>query len=145
DEEGDEPFRQTLERHVPTDEIVFVTAVRIARGVRIVLEQENVAGDAVLTEPLLGLVQEILDDALARLVVDDEVRDVVALRSRVLGVEPGVEVQTSAVLQEDVGVAGAGNDLLEEIARDVVRRQTALAVQRAGEAVLVLESEDPPL
>ena len=38
-----------------------------------------------------------------------------------------------------------GDDLLEEVARDVVGRQAALAVQRAGEAVLVLEAEDPAL
>src|SRR5207249_7205545 len=40
-----------------------------------------------------------------------------------------------------VGVAGARNDLLEEVPGDVVRRQAPLAVQRAGEAVLVLQPE----
>src|SRR4029453_8048011 len=47
-----------------------------------------------------------------------------------------------AILEEDVGVARPGDDLLEEIAGDVVRRQAALAVQRAGEAVFVLQTED---
>jgi len=39
-------------------------------------------------------------------------------------VEPGVEVEARAVLEEDVRVAGAGDDLLEEVPRDVVGRQT---------------------
>src|SRR5262249_51127220 len=38
-----------------------------------------------------------------------------------------------------------GDDLLEEIPRDVVGREPPLAVQRAGEAVLVFETEDPAL
>mgnify|MGYP003296190190 CR=1 FL=1 len=98
-----------------------------------------------LAQPLLGLVQEVLDDALARLVVNDEVGDVVALRRGVLGVEARVEVEPRAVLEEYVGVAGAGDDLLEEVARDVVGRQAALAVERARQAVFVLEAEDARL
>ena len=52
----------------------------------------------VLAQALLGLMQELLDDALARLVVDDEVGDVVALGRGVLGVEADVEVEAGAVL-----------------------------------------------
>ena len=97
----------------------------------------------VLAQALLSLVPEVLDDPLARLVVADELGDVIALGRRVLGVEPGVEVEARAVLEEDVGVAGPGDDLLEEVPRDVVGRQATLAVQGAGETVLVLEAEDP--
>ena len=60
---------------------------------------------------------EVLEDPLARLVVTDELGDVIALGRRVLGVEPGVEVEARAVLEEDVGVAGPGDDLLEEVPR----------------------------
>src|SRR5262249_35074423 len=127
------------------DGIVLVAAVRVARGVRVVLEEEDRARDAVLAQALLRLMEEVLDDSLARLVVDDELGDVVAFRGRVLGMEPGVEVEPGAVLEEHVGVARAGDDLLEEIARDVVGAEAALTVERAGEAVLVLEAEDPAL
>ena len=145
DEEGDEPFGQPLEGHVPADQVVLVAAVGVAGGVRVVLEEQDVAGDAVFAEPLLRLVQQVLDDALARLVMDDEVGDVVALGRGVLGMEARVEIEAGAVLEEDVGVAGARDDLLEEVPRHVVGRQAALAVQGAGEAVLVLEAEDAPL
>ncbi len=145
DEEGDEPFGQPLKGHVAAHEVVLVAAVGVSRGVRVVLEQEDVARDSVLPQPLLCLVEEILDDALARLVVDDEIRDVVALRGGVLGVEAGVEIQARAVLEEDVGVARPGDDLLEQVAGDIVGREAALAVEGTGQAVLVLEAEDAPL
>ena len=122
-----------------------MAAVGVARGVRVVLEEQDVAGDPVLAQALFRLVEEILDDPLARLVVDDELDHVVALGRRVLGMEPGVEVQPGAVLEEHVRVACARDHFLEEIAGDVVRRESALSVQRAGETVLVLEAEDPAL
>src|SRR5262252_2230875 len=145
DEEGDEPLGQPLEGDVAAHQVVLVAAVGVPRGVRVVLEEKDVPRDAVLAQPLLRLVEEILHDALARLVVDDEVGDVVALGRGVLGMEAGVEVEARSVLQEDVGVARAGDDLLEEIASDVVGRQTSLAVEGAGQTVLVFEAEDAAL
>ena len=145
DEEGDEPFGQPLEGHVPAYQVVLVAAVGVSRGVGVVLEEENVAGDAVLTQPLLRLMQQILDDPFPRLVVDDEIGNVVALRSGVLGVEARVEVEPRPVFEEDVGVARSRDDLLEEVAGDVVGREPALAVEGTGQAVLVLEAEDAPL
>src|SRR3989454_1454444 len=145
DEEGDEPLGQPLEAHVPAHEVVLVAAVRIARRVGVVLEQEDVARDPVRAQALLGLVQEVFDDALARLVVNDELGHVVAFGRRVLGVEPRVEIQARSVLEEHVRVPRARDHLLEQVARDVVGAQAPLAVQGAGEAVLVLETEDPTL
>jgi hypothetical protein len=122
-----------------------VAAVGVAGRVRVVLEEQDIARDAVLAQPLLRLVQEILDDALAGLVVDDEIGDVVALGRRVFRVKARVEIEPRAIFEKDVGVAGAGNDLFEEVARDVVGREAPLAVERAGQAVLVLQTEDAPL
>src|SRR5206468_1232236 len=144
-EEGDEGLGESLERDVTRDQIVLVAAVGVTGRVGVVLEEQDVAGDPVLPQALLGLVQEVLDDALAGLVVDDQLGHVVALGRRVLGMEPGVEVEPGAVFQEDVRVAGAGNDLLEQVTGDVVGRQATLTVEGAGEAVLVLEAEDPTL
>src|SRR5712691_8712036 len=55
-----------------------------------------------------------------------------------------LEIEARAVLEKDVRVPSAGDDLLEQVAGDVVRRQPALTVESAGQAVLVLEPEDPP-
>ena len=92
-----------------------MTAVGVARRVGVVLEEEDVSGKPVLAQALLNLVPEVLDDPLARLVVADELDDVIALGRRVLGVESGVEVEARAVLEEDVCVASRGDDLLEEV------------------------------
>jgi hypothetical protein len=145
DEEGDERLGQSLERHVAGDQVVLVAPVRIAGRIGVVLEEQDVARDPVLPQALLGLVQEVLDDALAGLVVDDQLGDVVALGRRVLRVEPRVEVQPSAVLQEHIRVPGSRDHLLEQVPGDVIRGQAALAVEGAGEAVFVLETEDPAL
>src|SRR4029077_5676074 len=56
DEEGNERLGQALERHVARDQVVLVAAVGIAGRVGVVLEEQDVAGDPVLPQPLLGLV-----------------------------------------------------------------------------------------
>ena len=71
---------------MPADEVVLVAAVGVAGRVGVVLEQVDVAGDALLVQPLLGVDQQALEDPLARLVVHDEVGEVVALGRRVLRV-----------------------------------------------------------
>src|SRR5215831_6444469 len=145
DEKGDEPLGEPLEGDVTAHQIVLVATVGVPRGVGVVLEEENVPRDAVLAQPLLRLVEEILHDALPRLVVDDEVGDIVALGSGVLGMEARVEIEPRPVLQEDVGIARARDHLLEQVASDVVGRETPLAVEGAGQAVLVFEAEDSTL
>src|SRR5207245_4410535 len=126
-------------------EVVLVAAVGVAGGVRVVLEEKDVARDPVLVQVRLGLVPEVLDEALTGLVVAHQLGDVVALGRRVLGVESRVQIQPGAVLEEHVGVTGARDHSLEEVASDVVGGQAALAVEHTGEAVLVLEPEDPAL
>src|SRR5215472_7014346 len=122
-----------------------MTPVGITGRIRIVLEQQDISPHAVFPQARLGLAPDVVDDPLTRLVVDDELGDVIALGRRVLGVEPGVEVKARAVLEEDVRVAAAGDDLLEKVPRGVVGRQVKLPVQGVADTVLVLEAEDPAL
>ena len=129
---------------VALDEVVLVAAVGVAGGVGVVLEEEHLAADALLAQALLGAPHEPLEDALPRLVVHDEVGDRVALGRRVLGVAADVEVQPGAVLEEHVARPAPRDDPAEEVAGDLVGAQPALAAQRAGDAVLVLEPEDAP-
>ena len=56
-----------------------------------------------------------------------------------------VEVQARAVLEEDVGGAAPVHDPAEEVPCHLVGRQASLPAERAGDAVLVLEPEDPPV
>ena len=58
---------------------------------------------------------------------------------------PDVEVQPGAVLEEHVRRATPADHAPEQVAGDLVGRQATLPAQRAGDAVLVLEPEDPPV
>ena len=62
DEERDQHVGELREVAVALDEVVLVTAVRVARGVGVVLEQVDLAADAFLAEPLLGTAHEALED-----------------------------------------------------------------------------------
>ena len=122
-----------------------MAAVAVAGRVGVVLEEVDDAADALFAQTLLGDRQQLLEDALARLVVDDEVVDRVALGRGVLGVAADVEVEPCAVREEHVRAATPGHDPPEEVAGDFVGAEAALAAQGARDAVLVLEPEDPAL
>ena len=127
------------------DQVVLVAAVGVAGGVGVVLEQVDLAADALLAQTLLRAAHEALEDPLPRLVVDDEVLDRVALGGGVLGVAADVEVEARTVLEEHVARTAPRHDPAEQVAGDLVGAQPALSAERARDAVLVLESEDPAL
>ena len=151
--DDDLPGHQERDQHVgepaelagAADQVVLVAAVGVAGGVGVVLEQVDLAGDALVVQPLLGVEQQPLEDPLPRLVVGDQLDDVVALGRGVLGVAADVEVEPGAVAQEDVAAAAPADDLAEQVARHLVGAQPALALERARDAVLVLDPEDPPV
>ena len=87
------------------DEVVLVAAVGVAGGVGVVLEEVDVAGDALVVQALLGVDEQSLEDPLPRLVVGDQLDDVVALGGGVLRVAADVEVEPGAVAQEHVARA----------------------------------------
>ena len=145
DEERDQHFAEVTEVVAAARQVVLVTAVAVAGGVGVVLEQVDDAADAFLAQPLLGFDHEAFERALPRLVVDDEVADGVALGRGVFGVAADVEVQARAVLEEHVRGASPRHDAAEQVASDFVGAEAALATQRARDAVLVLEPEDAPL
>lgn len=145
DEEGQQHVGDPGELPGPGHQVVLVAAVGVARGVGVVLEQEDVAADALVGEPALGVHEEVLEDPLACFVVRDELGQVVALGRRVFRVRAHVEVEPGAVGQEHVGRASPRDDPPEEVARDLVGREPALAVKGARDPELGLDAKDPPL
>ena len=143
DEERDQDVGEAGEVALPLDEVVLVAAVGVAGRVGVVLEQVHLTPDALLPQPLLGRHEEALEDPLPRLVVDHHVVDGVALGGGVLGVGADVEVEPGPVLQEDVRRTAPGDHPTEKVAGHLVRAQAPLAPEGAGDAVLVLEAEDP--
>ena len=69
----------------------------------------------------------------------------VALGRGVLGVRADIEVQAGPVLQEDVRGPAPVHDPAEQVPGDLVGREAPLPAERAGDPVLVLEPEDPPV
>lgn len=105
DKERNEDVRQAGEFSVPGHEIVLVTAVRVAGRVGVVLEEIDVARDSLLVQAAFGIDEQAFENALARLVVRDQFRHVVAFGSCIFRMRTHVEVQTGAVPQEDIAAA----------------------------------------
>src|SRR6266536_2052461 len=145
DDERDQHVRQALELAVARHQVVLVAAVGVAGRVGVVLEQEDLAGDALFVQAGLGGGQQALEDALAGLVVGDQLEHRVALGRGVLGVGADVQVQPGAVLEEHVGRPSPRHHPAEQVAGDLVRGQPALPTERAGNPVLVLEAKDAPV
>ena len=119
-----------------------MAAVGVPGRIGVVLEEVDLPGDALLAQAGLGGVDEGLEDSLPRLVVGDELANVVALGGGVLGVGAHVEVEAGAVLEEHVRGAAPRHDPAEQVASHLVRGQPALAAEGTGHPVLVLQAED---
>jgi hypothetical protein len=145
DQERDQHVGQAAELARAADQVVLVAAVGIAGRVGVVLEEVDLPGDSFVVEALLGVEQQPLEHPLPCLVVGDQLDHVVALRRGVLRVAADVEVEPGAVAQEDVAAPTPADDLAEQVAGHLVRAETALALERARHAVLVLDAEDPPV
>ena len=129
----------------PHDQIVLVAAVGVARRVGVVLEQVDVAADALVGQPLLGVDQQVLQHPLARAIVGDELHEAVALRGRILRVAADIEVQPRAVAEEDVRASAPRHHTPEQITCDLVGTQPSMPVKGAGHTEFGLDAHDPPL
>ena len=145
DQERDQYVGQLGEVAVPADQVVLVAAVAVAGRVGVVLEQVDVAEDALVVQPLLRVDQQTLEDPLTGLVVRDQVGDRIALPGRVLRVGAHVEVEPCPVAEEDVAAPPPGHDAPKQVPRHLVGGQSALTAKGTGDAVLVLQTEDSPV
>ncbi|CAB4953850.1 unannotated protein [freshwater metagenome] len=87
-----------------------MTPVGVARRIGVVLEEVDVAVDALVAQPLLGVDHQTFENALPRPVVGDQLQNVVALGGGVLGVTAHVEVEARSVAQEYVAAAPPRHD-----------------------------------
>jgi hypothetical protein len=145
DEERDQDVGEAAELAVAGDEVVLVAPVRVAGRVGVVLEQVDLAGDALVVQPLLGVDQQALQDALPRPVVHHDIGHGVALGRRILRVGADIQVEPGAIAQEDVAGPAPGDHPAEEVARDLIGAQPALPAVGARDPVLGLEPEDAPV
>ncbi|CPU64526.1 Uncharacterised protein [Mycobacteroides abscessus] len=97
-----------------------MAAVRVAGGVGVVLEQVDVATDALVGETLLGIDEQIFQNTLAGAVMGDQLHQAVAFGGGVFRVATDVEVEPGAVAQKDVGAATPGHHAAEQVPSDLV-------------------------
>ncbi len=88
-----------MEVHASLHQVVLVAAVRVPDRVGVVLEDIELAVDAVLPEFLLGGQEQLFHDPLAGLLVTDHVAGIGALGRGVFGVG-AIHVQTAAVTED---------------------------------------------
>ncbi len=142
DKERDERVDDALKVTLPAHQVVLVAAVRVARRVGVVLEEVDLAADALLFESLLCGEEQSLQNPLPRLVVGDDVIQAVTLGCGVLRVAADVEVEPGTVLEEHIRGTTPAHDSAEQVPGYLVGREPALPAQRAGDPVLVLDSEN---
>ena len=109
-QEGDKSLSESKKIRGPVDEKVLVATVGIARGVGVVLEQIDVASDALFSKSLLGIHTEPFQDPLPRTIVSDQLLHAVAFRSRILRVAAYIEIQPGPVAQEDIAASAPRNN-----------------------------------
>ena len=142
-EKRDQSVDHPLEVTLATDQVVLVAAVGVSGGIGVVLEEVDLAPDALLCQSFLGGVLKSFEHPLPCPIVGHEVVQAVALRSGVLGVAPDIQVEPGAVLEEDVGASPPGDHPTEQVTGHFVGRQTTLPAECASHSVLVLHPEDP--
>src|SRR5580693_1400604 len=129
----------------PHDQVVLMAAIRVAGRVGVVLEQIDVAADAFVGEPLLGVDEQVFQHPLAGTVVGDQLHQAVAFGGGIFRMAAHVEVQPCAVAQENVGAATPGDHPAEQVAGHLVRRQASMTVECAGDTEFGLDAHNPPL
>ena len=142
DEEGNELLGHLPEIHVTAHEKVFVTPVGVAQRIGVVCENVDFSRQPLFAQPFFRRRQTGLQQALAGLVMDDEVQNVVALRRRILGMAAGVLIEPRAIDQERIRRPAVGNQSLKDLAKHLFHRQVNPAVRRENETVLILETEN---
>ncbi len=141
-QERDEDIHGAVEVLVPAHQVVLVAAVGVAGTVGVVLEDEDLAPDPLLLEPLLGPPNQSFEDSLPRLVVGNYVIEGVAFGGGEFGMRSDIEIEPGAIFEEDVGRPAPGHHPAEQISGDFVGAEPSLAPQRAGDPVLVFDPED---
>src|SRR6185312_13885231 len=150
DEERHQHISDLGEVADPGDAVVLVAAIGVAVAIGVVLEQVDVAGNALARQPVLGVDDQVLQDALPGPVVIDELDEIVTFGCRVLRMRAHIEVDPGSVAEKDVTAPSPGHDPAEQVARNFVRSESSRAARGARDAVLRLKSEDsavhcPPL
>ena len=143
DEERNELLRHFPKIDVAAHQEIFMAAVGIAERVRIVLENVDFPGQTFFPQPFFSRRQTGFKKPLTGFIMDDEIKNVVALGGGILRMAAGVLIKPSAVHQKGVGGPAVRNETFKNIPQHLLHRQIYPPVRRKDETVLILQTEDP--
>ena len=97
DQKRQQLLAEGLQRELAADQVVLVRTVGVPARIHVVFEQVGRTCEAVVTQRLIALLRQLVEDPLPRLVVGEQLAQRVALRGRVLRVRAHIQVQARSV------------------------------------------------
>ena len=122
DEEGNELFRDFPKIDVSAHEEVFMAPVGIAERVRIVLENVYFPGQTFFPQSLFSRRQASFKQSLTGFIMDDEIKNVVALGRGILRMTACVLVKPSPIHQKSVGGPTVRDETFKNIPQHLLHR-----------------------
>ncbi len=137
----DESFGESKKIGGSVDEKVLVATVGIARRVGVVLEQVDVASDALLSESLLGIHTQPFQDPLP---ARSWVINCCTLSHSAVAYSGWLPTSRYSRdrCAEDIAASAPCNNASKQIARYFIGTEPVLSPERAGDAVFGFNSED---
>ena len=96
-------------------EVILVAAVRIAYEIGVILKDGQLALKTLLMHLILGIIEQVFQNALAGFVVDHDIHGAGALRRGIFRMAPRIEIEARPIFEKDVQKTFRGNELLKEI------------------------------
>src|SRR5919106_2794814 len=117
-----------------------MATVGVAHEIGVVLEDRQATTQALLTQPLFGIIEQVFENTLTSFVIDHDIRRAGAFWGGVFRMTAGVEVETSPVFQENVEKPLGGDQLFKEVTYCLFRRQRSFAIGGKNNPILALKT-----
>ena len=136
-QERQQLLAEALQGNIAADQVVLVAAIRVAQGVRVVLQQVDLAADG-----LLGAVGQLVKQQVARAVVGDQLVQAIAFCSSELRVRADVQVEARGALGVDIRAAVLFHHGGEELAGNLVGTEAPGGILHVGDSILGFQAHD---
>jgi hypothetical protein len=142
DKEGNELLRDFPEINIAAHKKVFMAPIGVAQRVRVVLKYVDFAGQAFFSQSFFCCRQASLKQPFTGFIMDDKIKDVVALGGGILRMATRVLVKPGAVHEKRIGRPAVRNEAFKNISQHLLHRQIDATVRRKDKSVLILQTEN---
>ena len=119
-----------------------MAAIRVAEGIRIVFENEDLAGQSLFAQAFFGNGQTTFQDPLAGFVVDDQIKQVVAFGGGVFWMAARVLVESRPIREEGIGRPAIGDESLKNVPENFFNGKVDPSIRRKCQAVFTLKANN---